>query len=68
MDGLQLTQRMKADAATRGVRIVVLTASAIPEEIKEALAAGCDGDAIKSIDTRTLPDLIRRRLKPGETM
>jgi CheY-like chemotaxis protein len=56
MDGLTLTRRLKAEARTRHIRIVALTAFAMKGDEQKALDAGCDGYITKPIDTRSLPD------------
>jgi two-component system, cell cycle response regulator DivK len=55
MDGLTLTRNLKADARTRHIRIVALTAFAMKGDEQKALDAGCDGYITKPIDTRALP-------------
>lgn len=55
MDGLTLTRQLKADARTRQIRIVALTAFAMKGDKQKALDAGCDGYITKPIDTRALP-------------
>src|SRR5258708_13613299 len=55
MDGLALTRHLKADARTRHIRIVALTAFAMKGDMQKALDAGCDGYITKPIDTRALP-------------
>ena len=62
MDGFELTRRLKADAATRGIVIVALTAYAMKGDEDRARAAGCDGYVSKPIDTRSLPALIARHV------
>ena len=62
MDGFELTRRLKADPATRGMVILALTAYAMKGDEERARAAGCDGYVAKPIDTRALPGLIARRL------
>jgi CheY-like chemotaxis protein len=62
MDGLELTRRLKAEAATRGIVVVAITAYAMKGDEQKALAAGCDGYITKPIDTRALPDLVARYL------
>jgi CheY-like chemotaxis protein len=62
MDGLELTRRLKADPATRPIRIVGLTAYAMKGDPERILAAGCDGYIPKPIDTRRLPDQVREFL------
>jgi CheY-like chemotaxis protein len=58
MDGLELTRRLKADAATRTVIVVALTAYAMKGDEERAREAGCDGYLTKPIDTRSLPDAV----------
>jgi CheY-like chemotaxis protein len=64
MDGLELTRRLKADPATRDIRIVGLTAYAMKGDPERILAAGCDGYIAKPIDTRRLADQVRELLVP----
>ena len=65
MDGLELTRRLKADPALSRVTIIALTAYAMKGDEEKALAAGCDGYVSKPIDTRALPRLLERFLRPG---
>ena len=62
MDGLQLTRQLKADRATRGIRIIALTAYAMKGDEEKAFAAGCDGYVSKPIDTGRLPEIVRSHL------
>ena len=55
IDGLELTRRIKADPARRGIVIRALTAYAMKGDEEKALAAGCDGYITKPIDPETLP-------------
>jgi CheY-like chemotaxis protein len=63
MDGLTLTRKLKADAATKHIRVVALTAFAMKGDEQKAFDAGCDGFISKPIDTRTLPDQVARCLR-----
>jgi CheY-like chemotaxis protein len=58
MDGLELTRRLKADAATAAIPVVALTAYAMAGDEAKAKEAGCDAYVAKPIDTRSLPLLI----------
>jgi CheY-like chemotaxis protein len=62
MDGLQLTRQLKADPATRGIRIIAMTAYAMKGDEDKAFAAGCDGYVSKPIDTERLPEIVRSHL------
>jgi len=66
MDGFELTRRLKAEPATRGIRILALTAYAMKGDEEKALAAGCDGYVAKPIDTRALPGVIAGHLARSE--
>ena len=63
MDGLELTRRLKADPAMKGIVILALTAYAMKGDDEKAKAAGCDGYITKPIDTQALPGLIAGHLK-----
>jgi CheY-like chemotaxis protein len=63
MDGLALTQRLKADPAHPEVLVLAVTAYAMKGDEQRALLAGCDGYLTKPIDTRTLPATVARYLE-----
>jgi len=65
IDGIELTRRLKADAATRDIAIIAVTAYAMKGDREKAMAAGCDDYVTKPIDTRALPELIARYAKGG---
>ncbi|MBI2896426.1 MAG: response regulator [Deltaproteobacteria bacterium] len=58
MDGLELTRRLKADPATRGISILAVTAYAMKGDEEKALDAGCDGYVSKPIDADALPAIV----------
>jgi CheY-like chemotaxis protein len=62
MNGLELTRRLKADPATRAVRVIALTAYAMKGDDEKAFAAGCDGYITKPIDVERLPVVVRSYL------
>jgi two-component system cell cycle response regulator DivK len=63
MDGFELTRRLKADPATRGIIIIAMTAYAMKGDQERAHAAGCDGYLSKPLDTRTLIPAIEAYLR-----
>lgn len=52
MDGLTLTSKLKAEARTKDVSIIALTAFAMKGDDLKAKEAGCDGYITKPIDIR----------------
>ncbi len=65
IDGLELTRRLKADPATREIKIIAVTAYAMKGDQEKAREAGCDDYVTKPIDTRALPELIARHVRGG---
>jgi two-component system cell cycle response regulator DivK len=63
VDGWECTRRLKADAATRAVPIIALTAHAMRGDEDRAREAGCDGYLSKPISPRRVVDEVRRVLK-----
>ena len=66
MDGFALIARLRADARTRDVPIVVLSARAGEEAAVEGLAAGADDYLIKPFSTRELIARVRANLELGQ--
>ena len=54
IDGLALTRQLKADADTRHISIVAVTAYPERYRREELIAAGCEACIVKPIDTRDL--------------
>jgi two-component system cell cycle response regulator DivK len=67
MDGLELTQRLKADPATRDIVVVACTAYAMKGDEARMHAAGCDGYLSKPIDVRIFPAQVRALLELGQS-
>ncbi|MGQ0463923.1 MAG: response regulator [Sporichthyaceae bacterium] len=59
MDGLEATARIRERWPQRPVRIVAMTASDAPEDVRRCLAAGMDGFLGKPIVLDALADLLR---------
>jgi len=65
MDGLEATRRIKADARTRHIPVLALTAHALESAREKALDAGCDGVVTKPFFPADLEEEIRRHLGGG---
>jgi two-component system, cell cycle response regulator DivK len=59
VDGWEATRRIKADAQTREIPIIALTAHAMAGDREKALAAGCNDFDTKPIDLERLLGKIR---------
>jgi CheY-like chemotaxis protein len=54
MDGWEATRTLKADAATRSIPVVALTAHAMSSDREKALEAGCDAYETKPVELKRL--------------
>ena len=57
MSGMQVSNALRAEAHTAGIRLVALSADALPEQINAAMAAGFEDYLTKPIDFRELLDV-----------
>jgi PAS domain S-box-containing protein len=64
IDGYEVLRRLRAQAATAGIRCVALSANAMPEDIARATAAGFAEYWTKPIQLRVFLDALAR-LMPG---
>ena len=64
LDGLSLTRQLKAEPVTRDIVILAFTSYAMKGDEEKAISAGCDGYITKPIDTRTVPGVIEKYLRP----
>jgi two-component system cell cycle response regulator DivK len=62
MDGLQATALLKADAATRAIPVIALTALAMKGDEERIRAAGCDGYIAKPLAYREFLETISTQL------
>ena len=62
IDGIQALQRIRADAATKAITTVALTASVMAGDRARFDAAGFDGFIAKPIDVAQFPGQVRRYL------
>jgi two-component system cell cycle response regulator DivK len=61
-DGLDVTRDLKADPATRHIRIIAFTAFAMRGDEAKLRAAGCDGYLSKPIDVKQFAQQVRSHL------
>jgi two-component system, cell cycle response regulator DivK len=57
MDGWEATRRLKAEARTRNIPVIALSAHAMAGDREKALAAGCDDYDTKPVE---LPRLLEK--------
>jgi CheY-like chemotaxis protein len=62
LDGWEASRRLKADARTRHIPIIALTAHALASARDRAVAAGCDAVVTKPCPPRDLEAEVRRQL------
>ena len=62
MDGIELTQRLKADPRLQHIIVVAFTAYAMRGDEAKMRVAGCDGYLSKPINVSTFADSVRSML------
>jgi two-component system cell cycle response regulator DivK len=62
LDGWQATVQLKADAATRAIPVIALTAHAMAEDEKKARESGCDDYDTKPVELERLLGKIQKLL------
>ena len=62
MTGLELARALPSSPQTANLRLVALSADALPEQIGTALAAGFEGYLTKPVDFRKFLDLLDEHL------
>lgn len=65
MDGLRATGLLKADAATRDIPVIALTALAMKGDEERIRAAGCDGYIAKPLSYKSFLETIANQLEKG---
>jgi len=67
MDGLRATAMLKADAATRDISVIALTALAMKGDEERIRSAGCDGYIAKPLSYKDFLETISRELEKRGT-
>jgi two-component system, cell cycle response regulator DivK len=62
IDGITALGQLRADAATRAIPVIAVTASAMTQDRKKIMAAGFDGYQTKPIRVREFMDAVRQTL------
>jgi CheY-like chemotaxis protein len=62
IDGITALKRLRDDPATRGIRVMAVTASAMTQDRQTILAAGFDGYQSKPINVRTFLEAVQELL------
>ena len=62
VDGWEVARRLKANARTRGIPLIALTAHAMRDDERRAVEAGCDAYVAKPLDEDVLLATIHRLL------
>jgi len=65
LSGWEATQQLKADAATRIIPVIALTAHAMASDEQKAREAGCDDFDTKPVELTRLLEKIEALLKRG---
>lgn len=62
MDGITALQRLREDPATRGIRVMAVTASAMTQDRRTILAAGFDAYQSKPINVKAFLEAVQELL------
>ena len=62
MDGITALQRLRDDPATRGIRVMAVTASAMTQDRQTILAAGFDAYQSKPINVKAFLEAVQELL------
>ncbi len=63
VDGFIATKMIKSDPQTKNIKIIGITSYAMKGDKEKILDAGFDGYIAKPIDTRLLPELVKKHLE-----
>jgi DNA-binding response OmpR family regulator len=69
MSGIDMVRALREDAATAGIRVLMLTSDASVESETDGLAAGADDYILKPVEPRRLSARVKAllaRARPGQ--
>ena len=64
MDGLQVLDKLKADQRTEGIRVVMLTAKRMMDDVGTALLRGAADYIVKPFEPEEMGEIVRYILAP----
>jgi CheY-like chemotaxis protein len=62
MDGFEATKTLRNDPETKGLKIVAVTSFAMKGDREKIFGIGCDDYIEKPINTRELPEIVKKAL------
>lgn len=65
MDGLSAGQALRNDPGTSAIKLIALTSFAMKDDREKILQAGFDDYIAKPIDTRRLPEIVKKYVGSG---
>ena len=63
MDGTEVLQRLRGDARTQSIPVIIVSADAMPHQAERLKKAGADAYVTKPLNVRELLGLIKRSLE-----
>ena len=66
MNGIQALEVLRADAATRAIPVIAVTASAMTEDRQKIVAAGFDGLQTKPINVKVFLEAVAHTLQKAQ--
>ena len=66
MNGIQALEALRADAATRAIPVIAVTASAMTEDRQKIVAAGFDGLQTKPINVKVFLEAVALTLQKAQ--
>ncbi len=65
MNGFEAIKILKSDPATKDIKVIAVTSFAMAGDREKVLAAGFDDYISKPLNTRELPEMVKRLLSSG---
>ena len=65
IDGYTLLKKLKCNDSTKKIPVIAITSYALKGDKEKAIHAGCDDYISKPINTRDLPNVVKRHIGGG---